>query len=70
MNEFKKMKKVLDLQSLSSVSGGKGEPQPEPEYEIQDWSTISWSCPTVRQTEWSTLSGSCVRDLKKIIVKA
>jgi len=58
MKDFKTMKKVLDLQSLGSVSGGKGGPE-EIEDEIQAWSTLSRVCGGVKTSEWSTLSGRC-----------
>jgi len=60
MKDFKTMKKVLDLQSLGSVSGGKGGPE-EIEDEIQAWSTLSELCGTITLDEWSTLSRECKR---------
>ncbi|KUM52175.1 hypothetical protein [Rheinheimera sp. EpRS3] len=50
--------KVLNLQQLAQVSGGRLQDQVAP----LDWSTMSRGCNTVGGDEWSTMSDGCVRD--------
>ncbi|MCS4309572.1 hypothetical protein M2404_003949 [Rheinheimera pacifica] len=50
--------KVLNLQQLAQVSGGRAQDQAAP----MDWSTMSRGCNTIGKDEWSTMSDGCVRD--------
>ena len=55
-HEISKMK-VLDLQELAEVEGGKsGAPEGA---SPQAWSTMSRNCTQVEQNEWSTMSDGC-----------
>ena len=47
--------KVLNLQQLAQVSGGRMQDQAAP----MDWSTESNNCGGVGDDEWSTMSDSC-----------
>ncbi len=47
--------KVLNLQQLEQVSGGRISDQVAP----MDWSTMSRACGGVGDDEWSTMSDSC-----------
>lgn len=52
VDQAKNKMKVLDLQELSEVSGGKN-------VEVDSWSTASNRCETVQADEWSTASNDC-----------
>lgn len=47
--------KVLNLQQLEQVSGGRAQDVVSP----MDWSTSSNNCGTVGDDEWSTRSNGC-----------
>ncbi|MBB5368661.1 MULTISPECIES: hypothetical protein [unclassified Janthinobacterium] len=52
VDQAKNKMKVLDLQELAEVSGGKT-------VEVDSWSTASNRCQTVQADEWSTASNDC-----------
>jgi hypothetical protein len=56
--------KVLNLQQLEQVSGGRISDQVAP----MDWSTMSRGCGGVGDDEWSTMSDSC-KGGEKVIMR-
>lgn len=50
--------KVLALQELEMVAGGRGNMMTP-----DAWSTASNNCGSVRPSEWSTVSNGCGKDL-------